>query len=262
MRKDFERAYVTAHDKVAVLTLNHPEAMNAASLKLMAGASEALKYIKASGFRAMVITGEGRGFCSGANLSELSAGGDLSTAGDALEVIYHPFLRKLREFKLPILTAVNGAAAGIGMSLAMMGDIICASKSAYFVQSFSRVGLVPDGGSSWMLPRVVGAARARELSLLAEKLPAEKALEWGMINRVFEDDRLIQDTLAIATQLANGPTFALNLIRQLYTASPHNSFEEQIDMEARLQTMAAHNPDFWEGVAAFMQKRPANFSGQ
>jgi 2-(1,2-epoxy-1,2-dihydrophenyl)acetyl-CoA isomerase len=165
MRTDFERVYVTSNGPVAVLTLNHPEVMNAASGTLVKGAADALQFVEKpdSGFRALIITGEGRGFCSGANLSE--RGGGPSGIGHALEYTFHPFLRRLRDFRMPIVTAVNGAAAGVGMSLALMGDLILAAKSAYFLQAFTRIGLVPDGGSTWMLPRLIGLARARELSL-------------------------------------------------------------------------------------------------
>ncbi len=169
MKTEFERAYVTAHGKVAVLTLNHPEAMNAAGIKLVRGAAKALDFIenKDNGFRAMILTGEGRGFCSGANLAE--RGGEETGVGHALETVYHPFLRRLRDLSIPFVTAVNGAAAGVGMSIALMGDLVVASKSAYFLQAFARIGLVPDGGSTWLLPRLVGLARAKELSLLAER---------------------------------------------------------------------------------------------
>ncbi|OJU56451.1 MAG: 2-(1,2-epoxy-1,2-dihydrophenyl)acetyl-CoA isomerase, partial [Alphaproteobacteria bacterium 62-8] len=203
MRTDFERAYVTAHGNVAVLTLNHPEVMNAASPKLVAGATEALKFISKpeSGFRAVILTGEGRGFCSGANLSERSSGTPMDS-GDSLQIVFHPFLRRLRNMKMPIITAVNGAAAGVGMSIALMGDIILAARSAYFLQAFTRIGLVPDGGSTWTLPRLVGTARARELSLLAEKLPAETALQWGLINRIHDDAALMDEALKLAQRLA------------------------------------------------------------
>jgi len=146
MRTDFDRAYVTAHGNVAVLTLNHPEAMNAAGTKLVKGAAAALNFIekKDSGFRAMILTGEGRGFCSGANLAE--RGSEETGVGHALETVYHPFLRRLRDLSIPFVTAVNGAAAGVGMSIALMGDIVVAARSAYFLQAFTRIGLVPDGG--------------------------------------------------------------------------------------------------------------------
>ena len=159
--------------------------MNAVGLEMLGGLSEAIDHVqdKVNGFRALILTGEGRGFCSGANLSSGMSGKRLD-AGAALETSYHPFLRKLRNLEMPFITAVNGAAAGVGMSFALMGDIIMASRSAYFLQAFARIGLVPDGGSTWLLPRLVGLARARELSMLAEKLPAEKALEWDKLREI------------------------------------------------------------------------------
>ena len=219
MRKDFERAYVTAHGKVAVLTMNHPEVMNAASVTMVEGLRSALGYIENSGeFRAVILTGEGRGFCSGANLSDTSQQQQEGPrdAGRALEMSYHPLLRTIRDLKMPILTAVNGAAAGVGMSIALMGDLVLAARSAYFLQAFTRIGLVPDGGSTWLLPRLVGLARARELSLLAERLPAETALAWGLINRVFDDSQLMAEALTLADRLASGPTQALAATRRLW----------------------------------------------
>jgi 2-(1,2-epoxy-1,2-dihydrophenyl)acetyl-CoA isomerase len=265
MRKDFERAHVTAHGNVALLTLSHPEVMNAASVKMIKGLTTALDYIEKrdSGFRAIVMTGEGRGFCSGANLSEIPEEQASSAGvGSALETAYHPFLRRLRDLRMPIITAVNGAAAGVGMSIALMGDLVLAARSAYFLQAFARIGLVPDGGSTWLLPRLVGLARAKELSLLAEKLPAEKALEWGLINQVHDDGALMDSALKLASRLADGPTQSLGLIRRMYWESPHNSYEAQIDLERRSQQTAGKTEDFAEGVTAFLQKRPAKFKGK
>jgi 2-(1,2-epoxy-1,2-dihydrophenyl)acetyl-CoA isomerase len=265
MRKDYDRAYLTAHGEVAVLTLNHPEAMNAASMKMLRGLTAALDDIEKpdSGFRAIVMTGEGRGFCSGANLSEVpeeraAPGG----VGSALETGYHPFLRRLRDLKMPFVTAVNGAAAGVGMSIALMGDLVLAARSAYFLQAFARIGLVPDGGSTWLLPRLVGLARAKELSLLAEKLPAETALAWGLINRVYDDTALLEEAMTLAHRLAHGPTQSLAAIRRLYWESPHNSYEVQLDLERQTQQRAGKTEDFVEGVTAFLQKRPAKFKGK
>ena len=261
MKTEFDRAYVTAHGKVAVLTLNHPEAMNAAGVKLVKGAAKALDFIenKDNGFRAMILTGEGRGFCSGANLAE--RGGEDVGVGHALETVYHPFLRRLRDLSIPFVTAVNGAAAGVGMSIALMGDLVVASKSAYFLQAFTRIGLVPDGGSTWLLPRLIGLARAKELSLLAERLPAEKALEWGLINRVAGDNALMEEAMKLANQLAEGPS-SLAVTRNLYWQSPLNTYEEQLDLERISQERAQKTQDFMEGVSAFLQKRPAKFSGK
>jgi len=262
MKTEFDRAYVTAHGKVAVLTLNHPEAMNAAGVKLVKGAYAALNFVEdpKNGFRAMVLTGEGRGFCSGANLAERGTGEDPGV-GHALENTYHPFLRKLRDLSIPFVTAVNGAAAGVGMSIALMGDLVIASKSAYFLQAFTRIGLVPDGGSTWLLPRLIGLARAKELSLLAERLPAEKAVAWGLINRVVGENELMEEALKLANQLAEGPA-SLAVTRSLYWQSPLNSYEEQLDLERVSQERAGKTEDFREGVQAFLQKRPAKFSGK
>ena len=163
---------------------------------------------------------------------------------------------------MPIVSAVNGAAAGVGMSLAIMADMVCASKNAYFLQAFARIGLVPDGGATFLLPRLIGWGRAMELSLLAEKLPADKAMDWGLVNRLYDDPAALMDgAMGIARQLANGPR-SLALIRRAYWESTRNSYEQQLDQEARLQIVAGQTADFKEGVAAFREKRPARFSGQ
>jgi 2-(1,2-epoxy-1,2-dihydrophenyl)acetyl-CoA isomerase len=261
---EFDRATVEGHGTVAVVRLNHPEVLNAASLRLVIGAARALDFVSKpdSGFRCVVLTGEGRGFCSGANLSERGAGETEPPAFHALETVYHPFLRKMRDLRMPIITAVNGVAAGVGMSIALMGDLVLAAKSAYFLQAFARIGLVPDGGSTWILPRLIGLARAKELSLLAEKLPSEQALDWGLINRVVDDAELLPEALKMAQKIADGPTLSLSEIRRLYWASPHNTYEEQLDLEKQIQDKQGRTADFAEGVAAFLQKRPAKFSGK
>jgi len=264
MRKNYERVHLTTCGPVAVLTLNHPESLNALSPRMVRGLHAALDEIEHphNGFRGLLLTGEGRGFCSGANLMEppQQGGKPLSTSA-MLEEYYHPLLRRLRDLTLPIVTAVNGAAAGVGMSLALMADMVLAARSAYFVQAFARIGLVPDGGSTWLLPRLIGLARAKELSLLADKLPSEKALEWGLINRVCEDGALSDDALKLAQRLAAGPTAAIGLVRRLYWSSPHNAFEQQLAAEAAAQERAATTADFREGIRAFREKRPAKFSG-
>ena len=249
------------HGKVAVLRFNHPEVMNAVGADMLEGLHAAMREVQDpnNGARCLLITGEGRGFCAGANLSDPNRG---SGAGDSLRAGYHPLLLTLRDLDMPIVTAVNGAAAGVGMSFAIMGDIVCASKGAFFLQAFARIGLVPDGGATFMLPRMVGWGRAMELSLLAERLSAEKAEAWGLVNRVYEDNAALMDgALEIAAKLADGPK-SLALIRRMYWQTWHQAYEQQLDMEARLQAEAGRSLDHAEGVKAFLEKRDARFTGR
>ena len=262
---EFARAKLDIEGPVAILTLNHPEVMNAVSAEMLGGLMSALDEVEnpKSGVRCLIMTGAGRGFCAGANLQPDGSGPTGSRdAGSVLETQYHPFLRRLRELPMPLVSAVNGAAAGVGMSFALMADLVCCGRSAYFLQAFRRIGLVPDGGSTWILPRLLGKARAMELSLLGEKLPAEKALEWGLINRVFDDALLIEKSKELAKDLASGPTIALGLIRRLYWESADNTYEEQLNLERQMQRKAGNSTDFQEGVRAFLEKRPAKFQGQ
>jgi 2-(1,2-epoxy-1,2-dihydrophenyl)acetyl-CoA isomerase len=258
---EFERAKLEIEGSVGIIKLNHPEVMNAVSPEMVGGLMKALDEVARhrDEVRCVIITGEGRGFCAGANLQP--SPGERGDAGSLLETVFHPFLRRLRELPVPLITAVNGAAAGVGMSFALMGDLVLCAQSAYFLQAFRRIGLVPDGGSTWLLPRLIGKARAIELSLLGERLPAAKALEWGLVNRVFADDQLMKNALEMGRELAAGPTIALGLIRQLYWESPDNTYEEQLNLERQMQRKAGATADFKEGVRAFLQKRPANFKG-
>src|SRR6202035_855646 len=249
---------------VAILKLDHPEVMNAVSTDMLGGLGEALDTIddRRSDVRCLVITGAGRAFCTGANLQgRNNQKPGKSNAGAALETAFHPFLRRLRNLHCPIVTSVNGPAAGAGMSFALMGDMILCARSAYFLQAFRRIGLVPDCGSTWLLPRLIGRARAIELSLMGERLPAETALAWGLVNRVFDDAALMGEARRLAHDLAAGPTVALGLIRRLYWESPENSFEQQLDLECRTQRAAGASEDFKEGVKAFLEKRAASFAG-
>ena len=250
---------------LAILKLDHPEVMNAVSMDMLGGLGEALDAVddRRGDVRCLVMTGTGRAFCAGANLQgrdDQKPG--RSDAGKTLETGYHPFLRRLRNLHCPIVTSVNGAAAGAGMSFALMGDMILCARSAYFLQAFRRIGLVPDCGSTWLLPRLIGKARSVELSLMGERLPAEKALEWGLVNRVYDDAALMDETMKLAHELANGPTIALSLIRRLYWESSDNSFEDQLDLEQQMQRRAGAAEDFREGVTAFLEKRPAKFKGK
>ena len=260
----YERVALNFDGNVAVLKFNHPEVLNAVGGQMLAELTQAVREVAdpANGARCLLLTGEGRGFSSGANLADRAQSGGAQGAGDSLRAGYHPLLLALRDLDMPLVTAVNGAAAGVGMSFAIMGDIVCASKNAFFMQAFARIGLIPDGGATFVLPRLIGWGRALELSLLAERLPAEKAYEWGLVNRLYEDNAALMDgAMGIARQLANGPR-SLALIRRAYWETWHNAYEQQLDLEARLQTQAGRSSDFREGVAAFLEKRDPKFKGQ
>jgi 2-(1,2-epoxy-1,2-dihydrophenyl)acetyl-CoA isomerase len=260
---EFERASLEIDGSVAVLRMNDPDVLNALSPGMIKGMTDALDALAAADVppRCLVLTGTGRAFSTGANLQGRDKNVLMRGAGHTLETVFHPFMRRLRDLPCPIVTAVNGPAAGAGMSLALMGDLVLCARSAYFLQAFRRIGLVPDCGSTWLLPRLIGRARAIELSLLGERLPAEMALTWGLVNRVFDDEALVGEALRLAHELAAGPTVALGLIRRLYWESPENSYEQQLDLECRMQRTAGASQDFGEGVTAFLEKRPARFVG-
>ncbi len=218
----------------------------------------------ANGARCLLLTGAGRGFCAGANLTdpEASLSEGERDPGAVLEAHYHPLLLTLRNLEMPVITAVNGVAAGAGMSFALMGDMVLAAKSAYFLQAFRRIGLVPDAGSTYVLPRLVGWGRAMELALMGDRLPAETALEWGLVNRVYEDEALADEAVKLAEELANGPTKALAFIRHAMWRTYENTYEQQLHLERVLQRKAGQTEDFVEGVTAFVEKRPASFKGK
>lgn len=266
---EFEKVRLEVRGAVGIVTLNDPDTLNSVGSSMLRGLNAALDFIenKDNGIRCVVLTGAGRGFCSGANLTdEAFGGGDPEEGADlgiVLEYGHHPLVQRLQALPVPMVSAVNGVAAGIGMSYALMGDMVLMSKSGYFLQAFRRIGLVPDGGSTWLLPRVIGLARAKELSLMGEKLSAEKALAWGLINRVCEQDgALMTDAVSLAEDLAQGPTAALGFMRELYAQSFHHSFAEQLQMEREKQREAGLTQDFREGVAAFKEKRTPKFTGE
>ena len=243
---------------VAVLKLNAPDVLNAMSQDMLREMTHAVENLGDA--RCLMLTGEGRAFCSGANLQPGGGSAADKNAGANLETHYHPLINRLRNLDIPMVAAVNGPAAGVGMSFAIMSDLVIAAKSAYFLQAFARIGLIPDGGATYFLPRLVGMRRAMELSMLAERLPAEQALEWGLINRVVDDEQLMDEALSVAERLANGPK-SLSIIRQAYWQSLGNGFVEQLQVEAELQQQASLTQDYKEGVKAFLEKRDAKFAG-
>ncbi len=246
---------------VAIIRLNDPATLNALTMPLTDAIHEAVQDAAHSA-RAMLLCAAGRAFCSGANLTATAPTlGEKRDAGAALEHHINPLMRTLRDLPIPWISAVQGAAAGVGASLALSADLIIAGETAYFLQAFRRIGLVPDGGATWLLSQAVGRVRAMELMLLGEKLPADKARAWGLINRVVPDEDLQSTALTLATELAAGPTLSLGLIRRAAWAATSTDLNAALATERTLQTQAGHTADFAEGVTAFFEKRPANFTG-
>ena len=240
------------------ITLNRPERLNALTVEMAAALNEALDAAEADkNCRVVLLTGAGRGFCAGQDLAAIvdAAPADL---GHLLEH-YHPLILRLRALPIPVVCAVNGVAAGAGANLALACDIVVAARSASFVQAFARIGLIPDCGGTWFLPRLVGNARARALAMLAEPLPAETAAEWGLIWRMVEDDALMNEAQVLAARLASQASTALALTKRALDASGSNTLDRQLDLERELQLEAGGSPDHAEGVRAFLDKRPPVF---
>ncbi|MCO5105935.1 MAG: enoyl-CoA hydratase-related protein [Burkholderiaceae bacterium] len=247
---------------IATITLNRPDVLNALDDALIRGLRDAVDRAgRDAGVRAVLLTGAGRGFSSGADLASVPPSPSLDL-GAMLRERYHPVILGLRTMPKPVVCAVNGPAAGAGMSIALAGDIVLAARSAYFVQAFSKIGLVPDAGSTWFLPRYVGDVRARAMALLAERIDAPTAERFGMVWQVFDDDELMPQARQLAARLAGQPTRALALIKKALNDSFGRDLPAQLELEATLQTEAGRTEDFAEGVAAFLQRRPPVFRGR
>ena len=247
-----------------ILTLNRPDRLNSFNEAMHERLMAALLEAEADeGCRALLLTGAGRGFCAGQDLSnrvfEPGVTPDLTRT---IERWYNPLVRKLRSFRMPIVCAVNGVAAGAGANIALACDIVLAARSAKFIQAFAKIGLLPDSGGTWFLPRLVGSARARGLALLAEPLPAEKAEAWGLIWKAVDDESLMIEAEKLAAHLATQPTIGLALTKQALDASWGNTLDRQLDLERDLQGEAGRTPDYAEGVSAFFAKRAPSFTGR
>lgn len=248
---------------VATITLDRPEKLNSFSDQMHEELRQVMPILKSDEVRSVLITGNGRAFGAGADLTD----GDpddpakVDTAS-MLEKNYNPLIRFIRELEKPVISAVNGLAAGASMSLALAADICFAAKSAYFLQAFCHIGLIPDAGSTYFLPRLVGSGKAMGLAMLGDKISAEDAEKMGLIWKVCEDDVLMDEANALATRLAKGPTKGLGMIKKAMNASLSNDLNAQLDVERDLQSAASKTDDFAEGVNAFIAKRKANFTGK
>ncbi len=258
----YETILTDKRGDVMVITLNRPERLNAAPPQMADDIAVAVRNL--DGARCVLITGQGRAFCSGADLqarggASAVSGGDVSHM--ALSRHYNPTMLLLSELDVPVVTAVNGPAAGIGCSIALCGDFVVAGKSAYFLQAFVNIGLVPDGGSSWILAKAIGKARATQMMMLGERISAEQAADWGLIYKAVADDALMDEAMALATRLAAGPTVALGTMRRNIKLALDGSFEQVLAAEAAGQRVAGGSQDAREGGRSFLEKRKPVFKG-
>jgi 2-(1,2-epoxy-1,2-dihydrophenyl)acetyl-CoA isomerase len=254
---------VEKHTGYCAVIFNRPDRLNALTSEMGAALLASLdEAARDPDCRAILITGSGRGFCAGQDLTEVTPTADGPPNLKPLLDGYNAVIRKLHAIEMPVVCAVNGIAAGAGANLALACDIVLAGKSASFLQAFARIGLIPDVGGTWVLPRLAGAARARALAILAEPLSAERAADWGLIWQVVDDDKLMGEAHALAARLAKQATIGIALTKRALDAAETNTLDQQLDLERDLQDEAAHTPDYAEGVRAFLEKRSANFSGK
>ncbi|HSQ10569.1 MAG TPA: 2-(1,2-epoxy-1,2-dihydrophenyl)acetyl-CoA isomerase PaaG [Burkholderiaceae bacterium] len=260
----FESIRLDRAEGVATLTLNRPDRLNSFTVAMHGEVRAALDAVDAdASVRCLVLTGAGRGFCAGQDLADraVAPGSDALDLGASIENYYKPLLLRLRNLRMPTLCAVNGVAAGAGANIPFACDLVLAARSASFIQSFSKLGLVPDCGGTWWLPRLVGPARAMGLTLLGDKVPAAQAEDWGLIWRCIEDDELMPTVAALARQLAAGPTQGYVKTRQAIDAALGLSFADALNVERDAQRELGRSDDYREGVTAFMEKRPPRFRG-
>ncbi len=261
----FETIEFAETDGVASIALNRPERLNSFNTRMHEELRTALDRIEAGPtIRAVLLTGRGRGFCAGQDLSDRAVrpGEQTPDLGASLEDNYNPLVRRLRALPMPVICAVNGVAAGAGANVALACDIVIAARSAKFIEPFCKLGLVPDSGGTWMLPRLLGRARATALAMLGETVSAEQAAAWGLIWQVVDDEALASTAAELAAQLAKQPTYGFGLLKRALDASATNTLDRQLDLERDLQRLAGRSEDYREGVAAFLDKRTPQFKGR
>ncbi len=258
---NYDKIRLEIDDGIAVLSLNDPGTMNAISIPLQQEVREALAVIRQdASVRALLLTGSERAFCSGAELGSLGGGRVGESVGRMMRELSNPLILDLQQLPVPVVAAVNGAAAGAGVSIALAADIVIAARSAYFMLTFMpRLGLIPDLGATWQLPRLIGRARAMGLTLLGERLPAEQAAEWGLIWACVDDAALMEEARALAERLANAPAHAALEARRAFAVAETNDFPVQLDYEAERQQELIESEAFREGVRAFLEKRAPKF---
>lgn len=261
---DTETVLAKMQDGFLQITLNRPDRLNAFNEAMHHDLRELLTDAQTDrDIRAVLLTGAGRGFCAGQDLSDrdMRDGGEAPDLGHTIETLYNPLIRQIRSLAKPVICAVNGVAAGAGANIAFACDIVLAAHSAKFIQAFSKIGLVPDSGGSWLLPRLIGEARAKALTLTGEPLPARTAADWGLIWKTVPDTDLMKEASELAERLAAGATTGLGLTKQLIQDAADQSLDSHLDAERDAQRQAGRTTDYREGVAAFLEKRPARFSG-
>ena len=265
MNMNYENILFDITDGVAMLTLNRPDKLNSFTQAMHDEVRHALHKVGADkSVRVFVLTGAGRGFCAGQDLSDraVEPGARPVDLGDSVEKNYAPLVLALRALPMPVICAVNGVAAGAGANIALACDIVLAAKSASFVEVFCKLGLIPDTGGTYFLPRLIGNARAMGLAMLGEKLSAEKAEAWGLIWKAVPDEELAAETQAMARHFASAPTKGLAFTKQALYASPHNTLQQQLTLECGMMSELGRSDDYREGVAAFMEKRAPQFKGK